>query len=91
MTSIISVGPCGHHETMQAPSAHSIPHGLDPVGIRDGLLREPLHDVGIYQVGFRFQQQTEELHPYLADTPFVPQQFPFLVTDVLRFDLPRLL
>ena len=57
--------------------------GLDPEGTRDWMLRQPLRDVGIEHVGFSVQQRAEELHPPLADTPFVAQQSPFLVTDAL--------
>ena len=57
--------------------------GLDPEGTRDWLLRQPLRYVGIEHVGFRVQQRTEESHPSLADTPFVAQQSPSLVTDAL--------
>ena len=60
-------------------------------GTRDGLLPELLWHVGIQHVVFRVQQRVEESHPSLADTPFVPKQSPFFVTDVLRFDLSRLL
>ena len=57
--------------------------GLDPEGTRDWLLRQLLRYVGIEHVGFRVQQRTEESHPSLADTPFVAQQSPSLVTDAL--------
>ena len=58
-------------------------HGLDPEGTRDWMLRQPLWDVGIEHAGFGVQQRAEESHPSLADTPFVAQQSPPLVTDAL--------
>ena len=61
--------------------------GLGPEGTRNGLLRQPLWDVGIAPVGFRVQQRAGESRPSLADMPFISQQSSFLVTYVLRFDL----
>ena len=65
--------------------------GLDPEGNRDWLLRQPLRYVGIEHVGFSVKQRARELHPSLADTPFVTQQCPPFVTGALWFDLLRLL
>ena len=56
---------------------------LDPEDTRDWVLRQPLRDVGIEHVGFGVQQRAEESDPSLADTPFVAQQSPPLVTDAL--------
>ena len=61
--------------------------GLDPEDVRDWMLRQPFRDVGIEYFVFIVQQRAEESHPPLADTPFVGQPSPFLVTDALSFDL----
>ena len=47
------------------------------------MLRQSYRDVGIEHVGFSVQRRAEESHPSPANTLFVAQQSPSLVTDAL--------